>query len=448
MVTYCTDAAEGRTHIPSMQIFQRRRAAWRACRRSKLIVIATLCTILGTTFAACHSATDSTNLGPDLSDPRGDTTRSALPGDSAQWTFGGSPPSPLPFAEPGWDVQVHSRDAGTWDAPEPLQAHHGMDCGAFPGSHAITHWEHVVFRCRDHLMTSLRTDGYGAIILTPDRALQMDQGDATIRFDLSTLRTSGRDWVTIWLVPWAEDFPVPAGEFAPDLNGPPRNAIAVEMTQNGNFCATVYRNFQSTGLPCEGDWIPLSSRLTPSATQRTTFEIGVHNGRLRVGMPALDVWTVDAPLPPEARYAAAAVRFSHYSYTPGKCDGCSPGMTWHWDNIHLAPGKPFIIVRGDRRAVRALEPTAVNFAAPAPAGAVLRFTTIGRLADVSFDNGATWKAAPSPTISRSNDPVRPVVMAVPAGTTRVLVRPGETITWWPNRDQWIAQDFAIWGPPR
>lgn len=398
-------------------------------------------------FPACRPADGTDTLGPDLTDPRPDTTRTTQAGDSALWTFSGSPPSPLPFNEAGWDVQVHSRDADTWDAPEPLQAHHGMDCGPHPGSHAITRWEQVVFRCRDHVMTALRTDGYGAVILTPDRALSLEDHDAVVRVDLSTMRTSTRDWVTIWLVPWQDDMPVPAGEFAPDLNGPPRRALAIEMTQNGNFCATLYRNFVATSLPCE-DWIPLSSRLTPSATQRTTVEIRVRNGRLRVGYPTLDTWTVDTPLSLDVAFARSVVRFAHYSYTPGKCEGCSPGMTWHWDNIHIAPARAFTISRGNVRVVRAMTPSVVTFDRAASSGAVLRFTTIGRSADVSFDDGVTWRAAAAPAISRTNDPVRPVVMAVPAGTTRVMVRPGPLITWWPNTQQWIAQDFAIWSVPQ
>jgi hypothetical protein len=398
------------------------------------------------TLTACGRADGNDALGPDLTDPRTDTTRTTAAGDSATWTFSGSPASPVPFDEAGWDVQVHSRDAGTWDAPEPLQAHHGLDCGPHPGAHAITRWEQVVFRCRDHLMTALRTDGYGAVILTPDRAVSLTGGDAVVRFDLSTLRTSTRDWVTIWLVPWADDLPVPAGPFAPDLNGPPRRAIAIEMTQNGNFCATVYRDFVATELPCE-DWTPLAMRVTPSATQRTTVEIAVRNGRLRVGLPLQNVWMVDTPLAIDAVFARSVVRFAHYSYTPGKCDGCSAGMTWHWDNIRVSPSRPFTITRGSTRAVRGMTATPVTFSRPAPAGAVLRFTTIGRVAEVSFDGGATWRAAASPTVSRSSDPVRPVVMAIPIGTTSVLVRPGALITWWPNAEQWIAQDFAIWGPP-
>ncbi|MCC6243623.1 MAG: hypothetical protein IT353_12335 [Gemmatimonadaceae bacterium] len=407
-----------------------------------------LCVATLASIVACGGGADVNALGPDLTDPRSDTTRTPSATDSAQWTFTGSPASPLPFDEAGWDVQVHSRDAATWSAPEPLQAHHASDCGPHPGTHAITRWDQVVYRCRDHIMTALRTDGYGAIILTPDRALQIGGTDAVVRFDLSTLRTSTRDWATIWLVPWADDLPVPGGEFAPDLNGPPRRAIAIEMTSNGNFCAIVYHDFESTELPCE-DWQPLSTHVTPSATTRTPVEIRIANGRLRVGYPTLNVWTVDAALPASAAaITQAVVRLAHYSYTPGKCDGCSPGMTWHWDNLRIAPSRPFTITRGNVRAIRATTPTPVTFATASPAGAVLRFTTIGRSAEVSFDDGATWRAAAAPTVARSNDPIRPVVMALPTGTTRVLVRPAALITWWPNRDEWIAQDFAVWGAPR
>ena len=396
---------------------------------------------------ACRDRVDQLALGPDLTDARTDSSTRVASRNAAgdTWAFAGTPTSPLPFNKVGWDVQVHSRDVSTWDAPEPLVAHHGMDCGPHPATHAITSWDQVVFRCRDHLMTTLRTDGYGAIVLTPDRMLDLSSGAGVVQFDLSTLRTSTRDWVAIWLVPWADDLPVPAGQFAPDLNGPPRNAIEIAMTVNGNFCATVYREFAATELPCN-DWESIATKLTPSATQRTTFEIGVRDGRLRVGMPALNVWFTDAAIPGGVSFSQVLVRLAHYSYNPGKCDACSPGMTWHWDNVHIAPAVPFTIARGDRRVIRATTPTVVNFATPAPRGAVLRFTTMGLSAEVSFDNGISWQPAPMATVSRTSDPIAPVIMTVPVGVTRVTLRAGKPLTWWPNSDTWIAQDFAIFAP--
>lgn len=123
---------------------------------------------------------------------------------------------------------------------------------------------------------------------------------------------------------------------------------------------------------------------------------------------------------------------AHYSYNLGKCAGCSPGMTWHWDNVHIAPSTPFTIARGDRRVIRAVTPTVVTFAPPAPRG--VRFTTMGRSAEVSFDEGIRWRSAPMASVSRTSDPIAPEIMAVPVGISRVIVRARKPLTWWPNSD--------------
>lgn len=66
------------------------------------------------------------------------------------------------------------------------------------------------------------------------------------------------------------------------------------------------------------------------------------------------------------------IQFAQYSYTPDTCDGCSGANTWHWDEIHAAPGGPFTIVRAEWRHVDGAGGE-VRFAAPAPAGVPLRF---------------------------------------------------------------------------
>jgi hypothetical protein len=389
--------------------------------------------------SACAATVDDTRaLGPDLTDPRPDSTARA----PATWSFTGPSPSPVPFREAGWDVQVHSRDRDTWLAPQPVDAHHGMDCGPHPGTHAVTRYEQMVFRCRDHLMTTIRADGYGVIVLSPNRMLDWSAGEAVLRFDISTFRSSSRDWIKVWLSPFEAQLPVPAGAFVPDLNGPPAQALFVEMTPNGNLCPRVVRNFDITELPCDA-WRDLADRVPSSATTRTTVEIRVSRTHVRVSMPQHDIVFTDADLPTPLGFTQGVMQFAHYSYTPGKCDGCAGANTWHWDEVHAAPSVPFTIVRADRRHVDGVGGE-VRFAAPAPPGASLRFVAAGVAPEVSVDGGATWTPARAQHVSRTGDPVQQYWMPVPSGTQRVQLRPGAPMSWWPHPDVWIARDFALW----
>ena len=388
---------------------------------------------------ACTQTVDGpVALGPDLTDPRPDTTTRA----PATWTFSGPTPSPVPFNEPGWDVQIHSRDRDTWLVPQRVDAHHAMDCGPHPGVHAVTRYEEMVFRCRDHLMTAIRADGYGVIVLTPDRLLDWSQGEAVLRFDVSTFRSSSRDWIKVWLSPFDAQLPVPAGAFVPDLNGPPAQALFLEMTSNGNLCPRVVRDFVITELACD-DWRDLADRVPPSATARTTVELRLSRTRVRVSLPQHDIALSDVTLAAPLDFTLGVIQFAHYSYTPGKCDGCSGANTWHWDEVHAAPSVPFTIVRGDRRYVDGAGGE-VRFAAPAPSGAHLRFVAAGVAPEVSVDGGAAWTPAVAQRVSRDAAPVRQYWMPVPAGTQRVLLRPATPMSWWPHRDVWIARDFALW----
>lgn len=395
---------------------------------------------LGACAACSDTPVDAIALGPDLTEPRPDTT-ARQPGT---WSFTGATPSPVPFAEDGWDVQIHSRDRDTWLQPQPMEAHHTSACGAPPGTHRITQYEEMVFRCRDHLMTAIRADGYGAIVLTPDRQLDWGSGEGVVRFDLSTFRSSARDWIKVWITPFDLQLPVPAIDHAPDLNGVPRTSLFIEMTSNGNLCPRLVRDFRITALSCD-DWRALEDRLTPSATVRTSVEIRVSRTRVRVSLPEHDIVFADVALDQPLTYTRGVVQFAHYSYTPEKCQGCAGANTWHWDEIHLAPSVPFSIARGDRRHVDGAGGE-VSFARPAGSGARLRFVAAGVAPEISVDGGATWQQPAEQAVSRTNDPIRQYWTPVPAGTARVRLRPGRPIAWWPHSDVWIARDFAIWGP--
>lgn len=90
---------------------------------------------------------------------------------------------------------------------------------------------------------------------------------------------------------------------------------------DGPLCASVIRDVAREELPCTG-WRDISEFVEPSATARTAFEIRISGARLRVGMPELDFWFVDAELDRPVPMQEALVQFAHYSYTPLKCDGC------------------------------------------------------------------------------------------------------------------------------
>lgn len=211
------------------------RSATRLGGRLGRALVAPALLLVSVLVVGCADAGDDRALGPDLTSPS-DSVRS--PVSEGAYSFDGSPSTPLPFDEPGWDVQMTSRDKDTWRAPQPLDAHHGVDCGGFPATHLVTAWEELVYRCRDHIMTALRADGYGAVVLTPDRLLALDGGgESVVRFALSTLSRSTRDWVGVWLTPWGDQLAVPASEWAPDLNSVPANGLFVEMTSSGGLCA-------------------------------------------------------------------------------------------------------------------------------------------------------------------------------------------------------------------
>ncbi len=407
----------------------------RSVHRSLSVAVLALAAVA---LAACGAEGDPRDLGPDLTAP---SDSSRPPATTGTFTFDGSPSAPLPFNEAGWDVQLTSRDRDTWRAPQPLDAHHGMDCGAFPATHRVTAWEELVYRCRNHIMTSLRADGYGAVVLTPDRLLALDQGEAVVRFALSTLSRSSRDWVGVWLTPWDDQLAVPASHSAPDLNSVPANGLFVEMTSTGGFCASVIREFEITPLPCEG-WRALAEVIPPSATVRTAFEIRVSRDRVRVGMPELDLWFVDAPLDRPLPMTEALVQFAHYSYTPLKCSGCAAPNSWHWDDVRLAPSRPFTVLRASPRLFVDAGGT-ITLPAPAPVGAHLRFVSRGRAVEFSTNGGATWRAAAQQRVSRDSDPVAQYWAPVPAGTRVIQLRPAARLSWWPNHDQWVISDPAV-----
>ena len=384
--------------------------------------------------------------------------------------FKGQPASPAAWRPADWDVTVHSRDRETWQALESMQAHHGSDCGAPPGTHVVRGYEEAVFMCRDHVMTALNATGYGMVYLTPNQLLDFSKdagGTARLRFDVSTQRGSLRDWLDIWVTPYGDNLQLTLDEWIPDGNGVPRNALHIKMDsfvpQQGPaqtiWKGSVIRNFQTTEIP-GNTWQGYESFLSPSASKRETYELQISRTRVRFGMPDRNFWWIDSSIE-ELGWDQAVVQLGHHSYNPRKdCEvermaphgltACGPN-TWHWNNVELSPAKPITITRAQSREVggAAAAPTPrgsaaeLTFPRPAPAGAHLRFAGIGNALEVSLDGGATWQAPQLQGQSKApvDDHFKSYWLPVPSGTSRILVR-GQA--WWGG--EWLVRDATVWSP--
>src|SRR5579884_396933 len=357
-------------------------------------------------------------------------------------TFDGQPASPRPWHPPDWNITIHSRAPDTWRTLDPMPAHDGSDCSPPMATHVTTTYEDAVFLCHDHLMTAINASGYGVIYLTPNHLVDFSGGEAVVQFDLSTLRSSPRDWIDLWVSPYEQHLQLPLEDWLPDLDGPPPNAVHVKMESlDGTtpFKAFSYRDWVEQDLG--GHWqTGYESFLTPSATHRDTFELRLSRTHVRFGMPAYDFWWIDTDIP-DLGWDQGVVQFGHHSYDPRRyCPTCGPN-TWHWDNVRIDPAVPFTLLRADRRYVAADTAPEVAFPAPSPEGAHLRFAAVGRNVAYSLDGGATWRAAQLGPQHRSHpERFQSYWTPLPAGVSRVQFRAEGVST----PDQWRVQDIAVW----
>jgi hypothetical protein len=371
-------------------------------------------------------------------------------------TFDGNPSTPAPFASPRWDVLVHSRDFPRSDAIQPADAHHGPDCSPPLATHGITRAPDAVFLCRDHLMTAIDEGGYGAAVLTPDHMVDFSAGEATIRFEMSTLVTSGRDWVDIWISPFDGALLMPLEDGTPSGYGEPSRGIQVrQMLAEGETGVAWIARINRTDGPSLGWFTPgwdedrhtgTDSFTPPSAATRTTFEIRLSRTRLAVCAPAHGFcWTDNtwsSPLP----WTRGVVQIGQHSYTPDKDCNFTPqiapcrGNTWHWDAVSISPAAPFAMVKTtySQAGVVTSATQAATLARPAPASAVLRFHAEGTGLQVSADGGP-WVSATAPKPMGGS--LTHWQVAIPAGTTRVNVRGSN---YWAG--SWVARNLTVWAP--
>jgi hypothetical protein len=294
-------------------------------------------------------------------------------------------------------------------------------------------------------MTAINARGYGEIVLTPDHMIDFAGGETTISFDLSTLRTSYRDWVDIWITPFEDNLVLPLNALTVDLQGPPARGIHVKMDQfNGTvFRANVMDNFKSVALPSR-DGKSLERLVgSPSAVNRTTFELKISPTHLKFGAPKLGYNWVDTSLT-ALKWTRGIVQLAHHSYNPTKdckaqgLPACLPN-TWHWSNFSISNAVPFTLFRGDLQAIHAGTPATVTFPSAAPKSTFLRFAAIGSI-DVSLDGGKTWQ----PAVKQAEkyhfaEHFSSYWMPVPAGTKSVTMR-GRA--WFAG--PWWIRDVAMW----
>jgi hypothetical protein len=323
-----------------------------------------------------------------------------------------------------------------------MAAQHGPDCGAPPATHEISSYQDAVNQCKDHIMTAINATGYGVLYLTPSYLADFSEGEAVISWDMSTNTVSQRDFVDLWLTPYAENLQLPLDDYLPDLQGEPKDAIQIRMDNSDTgpiFRARVVRDFQSTEL--DGDWWDgFNTVLTPDASRRDHFELHISRTHIKFGMPQYGLWWIDTDIA-DLGWDTAAVQFGHHSYNPFKGGNGGPN-TWHWDNMKIAPALPFTMVKANERFVDTDGETA-DFTAPAPENSHLRFSAIGQVT-VSFDGGSTWLDAQKQAQERdASDHFATYWMSIPAGTRSVTFR-GEGHAF---EDQWMAKDFAFWAAP-
>ncbi|OAI42572.1 hypothetical protein AYO38_11345, partial [bacterium SCGC AG-212-C10] len=368
----------------------------------------------------------------------------ATPGQSQSasgvlYTFDGAPASPVRFNPADWDIAVTSRDQETWDTLPAMQAAHGPGCDAPPATHTVTEYEQTVFQCKDHIMTSLFATGYGVTYLTPSSMVDFSTGTATIKWDMSTLSVTQRDFIDLWITPFDLNQVHPLDDFLPDLQGEPKEAIQIRMDQSPTgpiFRGKVVRNFQATEVESNW-WTGYNTVLTQDAKRRDTFQLEISRTHIKFGMPQYNLWWIDTDIA-NLGWSGGVVQFGHHSYNPFK-DGNGGPNTWHWDNVSINPATPFSMNKADRRMVNT-NGASVNLAQATASGGKLRFSGIGKI-DVSFDGGTTWTAAVKQQQElQKADHFSSYWTSIPAGVSKVTFRGGPD-DWFKS---WEVKDISVW----
>lgn len=351
-------------------------------------------------------------------------------------TFDGKPTNPQPWNPANWDIVQTSRDPVSWANPDPVDAHHAFhNCGdvAAGGSHQIRTWAETVFKCNDHVMTSINgTPGYAAIYLSPPAMADFSNGASTVSFDVSTFVSSTRDWLDVLITPYADSMSYPfRSDLDVDGSGLPYNAIHIEQSFGSDqWEIEIIRNgaVQTLGRLA----IPYSRIGGQSRVTRTPVRIQISPTSITMSYPtATPVASVTVNYA-RLSWTQGIVQFGHHSYVPLK--DCSPtpqlicqANTWHWDNVRISPARPFY--QWQATPERSGAPVTnsnvrrLQFGQAAPANARLFFSGNCGV-QVRNSSTAAWRNATvtGSTPNRNVEHTQSYHVDVPAGATGIDYR--------------------------
>jgi hypothetical protein len=359
----------------------------------------------------------------------GAVTAEAAPGTFLE-TFDSGPGGPRPWQPNTWLNSNVSSVADPYSMPSTV-LDHGPDCSAPPAVHTTGGDPNdAFFLCRDHVMTG----GQESMRLTisPPVLLDTSQGEGVVRWDASTVGSSTRDWIEIWVVPFEDDFQI-TGDFE---RNPTRGIkimshlpVSTSERNSGWFGLSVVRDGKEAwSAPCCGPL--LSTFAEPSAVRRDTFELRLSRTHLTFGMPAYNQQWANTDVPGGLiDWDRSLVYLQHAAYSPTKGGECPAARTdcahntWHWDNVQVSPAQPITVIGPDRRIADRGNDT-LTFDRPAPAGSLLRFwSPLGwNSLDWSLDNGATWQRAAAYRADGAAEHGQAFKLPVPEGTRSVRFR--------------------------
>lgn len=366
----------------------------------------------------------------------------------------GTPATPLPWVPAtmnDWDVVVHDRDVAGGKAYPSTMAQHGSNCAAYPASHFVNDTNNAVFICNNHVMTAVNSPGYGEIELTPAQLADWSSGTVRITWQVSTLRTSDRDWWDVNVTPFAENLVTPIDNSV-DGEGEPRDHVNCAMSASipTTFSCYVRTAFAETDLPRRPSR-SMEEALggTTSGVTRTRFELDISANHIRFGMPDQDNWFVDAAT--SLAFHQGVVQIGHHTYDPDKTSTCPAigntgctGDTWHWSAFSISSAVPFTMMRlsptTNAPAGGGSQVLVYRLPQPAPSDAYLRFSASGDFLFYSVDGGKTWSRCIEQQASHMNNSSwKNYFIAIPAGTASIRLR-GQDLSSGP----WVVQDPAVW----
>lgn len=330
---------------------------------------------------------------------------------------------------PRWFAQPAMQGIFGWDfAPEPMMAQHSANCGPPPATHAISTYQDTVFLCKDHIMTAINPPSGGTssgiVTLKPNHLVDLSQGEATIRVDVSTSSPSAGDWWEIWFTPWEDQLVSPTDHWYHHA-GPPTNAVQMEIADfpvddSKRWATQVYHNARPTRPEAMDESNAMAfykgpnfrDRVPVSDTRRDLYEIRMTQNyiKLYIKSPKTNnqLSLVDEfAIPGGFGSNAAVVQFQQSNYEPeknrkigcgGDCPAVTTAATWHWDNVEIYPAIPYTLISTNEfQIVNGRTPNTVTFKEPAPPGALLIFNgqSVGNTFTVTFNNGSTAQAKPT-----------------------------------------------------